>query len=157
MTILPKVLTLYKGIGVKPWLKSVEGETPMFENIDIFRMSTAMARHAGKQQAVVAQNVANSDTPGYAMREMPDFKTSYLPAGDSGAQRATRVQHLHGTMDGAGLPAAHEVRARSSRNGNQISLETEILKSVDAKRQHERAMAIYKTSIGVLRSSMRTT
>jgi flagellar basal-body rod protein FlgB len=120
-------------------------------------MSTAMARHAGKQQAVVAQNVANSDTPDYAMREIPDFKTSYLPAGESGAQRATRTQHLHGIMDGAGLPVTTTARTQSSPNGNQISLETEILKSVDAKRQHERAMAIYKTSIGVLRSSLRTT
>lgn len=129
----------------------------MFENLDIFRMSTAMARHAGKQQAVVAQNVANADTPGYGLREMPDFKASYLPAGDFGAQRATRDQHLHGTLGGAVLPATLNVPTQSSPNGNQISLETEILKSVDAKRQHDRAMAIYKTSIGVLRSSLRTT
>ncbi len=129
----------------------------MFENLDIFRMSAAMARHAGKQQAVVAQNVANADTPGYGAREMPDFKASYLPADTSGAQRATRTRHLHGSTDGAGLPAVQDVREQSSPNGNQISLETEILKSVDAKRQHDRALAIYKTSIAVLRSTLRTT
>jgi len=129
----------------------------MFEKLDIFRMSAAMARHAGKQQAVVAQNVANADTPGYGAREMPDFKTSYLPADTSGAQRATRTRHLLGSTDGAGLPVVQDVREQSSPNGNQISLETEILKSVDAKRQHDRALAIYKTSIGVLRSTLRTT
>jgi len=129
----------------------------MFENLDIFRMSAAMARHAGKQQALVAQNVANADTPGYAVRRLPAFQVSYAPSEDASLQRATRVGHLHGRMDGAGLPAAQDVRAQSSPNGNQVSLETEILKSVDAKRQHDRAVAIYKTSIGVLRSSLRTT
>lgn len=128
----------------------------MFENIDIFMMSSAMARHAGKQQAVVAQNVANADTPGYTAHSMPDFKVSYLPASEPGMQKATRHQHLHGAMAGAGLPVAQEMKAQASPNGNQISLETEILKSVDAKRQHDRAMAIYKTSLSVLRSTLRS-
>jgi len=128
----------------------------MFENLDIFRMSSTMARYAGKQQAVVAQNVANSDTPGFIPREMPAFEVAYLPTAESGQQRATRSQHLHGSMGGDTLPAAIQIDAQASPNGNQVSLETEMLKSVDAKRQHDRAMAIYKTSLSVLRSTLRT-
>ena len=128
----------------------------MFENIDIFRMSSAMARHAGHRQAIVAQNVANADTPDYHARDVADFAASYTPADSADMQRATRKQHLNGSLGGEVLPAIVEVRDQASPNGNQVSLETEILKSVDAKRQHDRALAIYKTALSVLRTSMRT-
>ena len=120
-------------------------------------VSSSGLRAQAERLRHLSENISNADTPGYGAREMPDFKTSYLPADTSGAQRATRTRHLHGSTDGAGLPAVQDVREQSSPNGNQISLETEILKSVDAKRQHDRALAIYKTSIGVLRSTLRTT
>ncbi|MFK7834735.1 MAG: FlgB family protein [Sulfitobacter sp.] len=127
----------------------------MFENLDIFRMSSAMARHAGQRQAVVAQNVANADTPDYIARDMPDFKSAYAPADTSTSQRATRPEHMHGSMGGVALPAAFEVKDQESPNGNGVSIETEMLKSVDAKRAHDRALAIYKNSISVLRSTLR--
>ena len=41
-----------------------EGEAPMFQNLDIFKMSHAMAVHAANRQSVVAQNLANADTLG---------------------------------------------------------------------------------------------
>ncbi|KIN65919.1 Flagellar basal-body rod protein FlgB [Sulfitobacter noctilucae] len=129
----------------------------MFENIDIFRMSAAMARHAGQKQAVVAQNVANADTPNYKARDIADFANTYVPADNAGAQRATRAQHLHGALNGSMPTAAVVERDQASPNGNQVSLETETLKSVDAKRQHDRALAIYKTALSVLRTSIRMT
>ncbi|MDG1803103.1 MAG: flagellar biosynthesis protein FlgB, partial [Paracoccaceae bacterium] len=42
----------------------------------------------------------------------------------------------------------------SSPNGNSVSLEQEMLRSVDAQRQHNRALAIYKHTMTVLRSSL---
>lgn len=129
----------------------------MFETLDIFRMSGAMARHAGHKQAVVAQNVANADTPGYIARDLPDFKSTYMPdvAAASGP-KATRAMHLHGVaVQGAPLEAV-EVRDQASPNGNQVSIEGEMLKSVAAKRQHDRAMAIYKSALGMLRSTIRS-
>lgn len=128
----------------------------MFETLDIFKMSSAMAKHAGQRQAIVAQNVANADTPGYRGRDTVDFKTAYMPTQGAGSSRATRMGHMHGTVEGTARSGTVEVRNQASPNGNQISLETEMLKSVGAKRQHDRALAIYKSSLNVLRSSMRT-
>jgi len=125
----------------------------MFENLDVFRMSAALAQHAGQRQAVVAQNVANADTPGFVARDLPDFQTVYAPAGDSSLQRATRAGHLNGVFAGQSAPMIR-TPGDGSPNGNQVSLETEILKSVEAKRQHGRAIAIYKSSLSVLRSTL---
>ena len=134
----------------------------MFEKVSAFRVSTAMALHAGQTQAVVAQNVANADTPGYVARDLPAFSSVYS-MGESRARhmesnlRASRSGHLHGVMDTAPLGSPFEVKSISSPNGNQVSLETEMLKSVGAKRQHDRALAIYKSALNVMRSALRST
>ena len=128
----------------------------MFENLNVFRMASAMARHAGQRQAIVAQNVAHADTPDYVSRDIPDFRNTYLPSSAGSGLRATRARHLHGVLGGDAVPATFEIRDQATPNGNQVSLETEMLKSVDAKRQHDRALAIYRTALNVLRSSLRT-
>ena len=43
---------------------------------------------------------------------------------------------------------------QTNPNGNGVSLEEQMLHAVDVKRQHDRALAIYKFSLGVLRSSI---
>ena len=124
----------------------------MFENLDIFKMSNAMAVHAGQRQALVAQNVANADTPGYIARDIAPFQATYENDGRS-LQRATRDAHLHG-VNAAGSIAPTDQRAMASPDGNTVSIENEILKATDTLRQHDRALAIYKSSLAILRSSL---
>ncbi len=127
----------------------------MFQNLDIFKMSHAMAVHAGRQQATAAQNVANADTPGFKARRLPTFAQSFLRHSDEGtAQRASRDRHLHGSASGGGVMARIDRTAPVDPNGNSVSLENEMLHALEAKRQHDRALAIYKTSLGILRTSL---
>jgi len=128
----------------------------MFENLDVFRMSSAMARHAGQRQAIVAQNVANADTPGYVARDLPPFETLYRPADGAEVQRATRAGHLNGAVQGDAPFVAVRAGEGGAPNGNRVSLEGEMLKSVDAKREHDRALAIYKSALGILRNVIRS-
>ncbi len=127
----------------------------MFEKLDIFRMSSAMAVHAGQKLAVTAQNVANSDTPGYKAKGLDDFRDSYQPDSSTTTLRASRERHLHGAQNGALALQAREESGESSPNGNDVSLEVEMLKAADAKSQHDRALAIYKSSLNILRTTIR--
>lgn len=126
----------------------------MFEQLDMFRMSSAMAVHAGQRQAIISQNVANSDTPGFVPRDIAGFHTLYQSNSDATSQRATRTGHLNGSAGDMKSAETFAVRDEASPNGNAVSLETEMLKSVDAKRQHDRALAIYKSALGVLRTTI---
>jgi flagellar basal-body rod protein FlgB len=128
----------------------------MFENLEVFRISSAMAKYAGQKQAVVAQNVANADTPGYAARDLQPFQSFFESPAGTGQPRATRARHLNSAAQTQGMAPLIEPETAASPNGNGVSLETEILKSVSAKRQHDRALAIYKSALGILRTSMRT-
>jgi len=137
-------------------LKPIEGEAPVFENLDIFRMSSAMAHHAGARQALIAQNMANADTPGYAARDLEPFQ-AYLATNTSDfSPRATRASHLHGA--GANQPYDPTIRheGEADPNRNSVSIETEMVKAVEVKRQHNRALAIYKHSLTVLRGAVST-
>lgn len=122
----------------------------MFQNLDIFNTAMSMARHAGTQQALSAQNIANADTPGYRAREMPKFQDTLRS--EMMGQRATRPGHLNGQSD-QGTDASFRGTVLDP-NENTVSLEEEMVKSVDAKRQHDKALAIYRSSLTVLRKSL---
>lgn len=121
----------------------------MFENLTVFSVAHAMAKHAGQAQAVAAQNVANADTPDYQRKVMPSFE-AHIPR--DGGMRTTREGHATGFS--APFSSTQTQAQGAAPNGNTVTLEEEILASVDAKRQHDRALAIYKSSLTVLRASL---
>jgi flagellar basal-body rod protein FlgB len=126
----------------------------MHQNLTIFRMAHAMASHAGTRQAVIAQNIANADTPGYRAADVTPFRE--IVANSTGsAMRATRERHLNASGTAATpriLQAAADGQANP--NGNGVSLEEQMLNAVEVKRQHDRAIAIYKSTLGILRTSL---
>jgi flagellar basal-body rod protein FlgB len=121
----------------------------MFQNLEVFRTSYAMARHSGARQAVTAANMANADTPGYRAQKIASFADSR--AADASADlRTTRSRHVSTNV----ISTSARVQmsdAEASPNGNSVSLEQEMLNSVEIQREHNRALAIYKHSLDILR------
>ncbi|WP_425097698.1 FlgB family protein [Tropicibacter sp. S64] len=122
----------------------------MFQNLDVFRTAMAMARHAGEQQALSAQNIANADTPGYRAKDLPAFEDTLR--GSLIGQKATRDKHLNGSTERS--VQVLERQEEMDPNGNTVSLELEMVNAVDAKREHDRALAIYRNSLSVIRASL---
>lgn len=126
----------------------------MHKNLAVFQISHAMASHAGSRQAVIARNMANSDTPGYVARDLVPFQ-AVLGSDQGGfSQKATRRAHLNGTDRVGAYTTVARDGAISDPNGNTVSVETEMAHAVDVKRQHDRAVAIYKSALTILRSSV---
>ncbi len=126
----------------------------MFENLQVFRMADAMARHSGARQAVIAQNMANADTPGYEARDLKPFQAFLKADTEVFRFRATRPDHLNGVGTLIQIESEERDGAESDPNGNSVSLESEMIHAVDVKRQHDRALAIYRTSLNVLRTAI---
>jgi flagellar basal-body rod protein FlgB len=121
----------------------------MFADLDIFQTAHAMATHAGKRQAIIAQNIANADTPGYKPLEIKDFSTVMAQA--EVPSRSGR-ENLRNTVLNL---EPHVVRGGAeSPNGNAVSIEQEMVKAADSQRQHNRALAIYKSSLSILRTTL---
>lgn len=126
----------------------------MFKDLEVFRLAHAMASHAGTRQSLVAQNMANADTPGYAARDLQPFRDLYESRGATFTPAATRAGHLITARPGPELRAGPREDAVADPNGNSVSLEIEMLNAVDVKRQHDRAISIYRSSLSVLRSAI---
>jgi flagellar basal-body rod protein FlgB len=124
----------------------------MFEKLEITAMAQSLAAHAGQRLSVISQNVANADTPGYHTQDIPDFAQVWQDSGTE-SMRATRPGHLAGHA-GESRVAAVTARGHGSPNGNSVSLEAEIVKSVEARQQHEMALAIYRGTSEVIRASL---
>ncbi|ADE87244.1 FlgB family protein [Rhodobacter capsulatus] len=125
----------------------------MFEKLEVFQMSQAMARHAALREGVVATNVANADTPGYRAKDVVSFADSYRTE-HAQPMRATRPGHLGANGSYTVSVIEDPAPDSSSPDGNGVSIEDEMVKAVDVKRQHDRALAIYKSSLNVLRASL---
>ena len=123
----------------------------MFDNLEIFRSAGAMARHAATRQSVIAQNIANADTPGYRSKDV----TAFQPSTDNGAgMKSTRGGHFTPSSQTTAASIILGDQSGLSPNGNSVSLETEMFKSIEAERQHSRAMTIYRSSLDILRASL---
>ena len=124
----------------------------MFDNLEIMRMASDLAKHASARQDIVARNVANADTPDYRARDVVAFEEMY-ESGMSQGMRATRAGHLDASdaVDGTRFV---DVPGQSSPNGNTVSLETEMMRSAEVRHQHDMATSIYKTSLDILRTSL---
>ncbi|NBN64882.1 flagellar basal body rod protein FlgB [Microvirga tunisiensis] len=96
------------------------------------------------RQATIAQNVANSDTPGYAARDIEPFASVF---------NETRLSMIatHGSHMGsaAETPEAAEVEKADtwqvSHSGNSVSLEQELMKAGEVAREHALTTTLVKS------------
>lgn len=122
-------------------------------DIGIFRMAHDMAAHASARQSVIADNIANADTPGYKARDIVSFAETYDSAGMT--IRQTRPGHMPPTT----IPAVFEIFedaafGAESPNGNTVSLEDQMVRAAEAKHQHDLALGIYGKSMDILRAGL---
>ena len=125
----------------------------MFQGAEIVRMAKEMAQHASLRQAEIARNVANADTPGYRAKDVLPFEEVYTAAPVQ-QPRITRAGHMSG-LDPVSMTASYvDARSEPSPNGNSVSLETEMLKAAEVRQSHGLALAVYQTSLDLMRTAL---
>lgn len=123
----------------------------MMEELPLFKIASAMARHATARHRVVAENVANADTPAYKARDVKAF-SEYVK--DPFTAKASRAEHSGWSpisRAGTRPEMIFDSNTSTSGNGNSVSLETEMLKGAAAKGQHAMATAIYSKAHDLMR------
>lgn len=125
--------------------------------VPLFAMLKARMGYETQRQRVLSQNVANSDTPGFAPQDLQAFTFAGALAGEgrSVAPALTQAGHL------AGRPAAGAFRPQASPDGearldgNQVVLEEEMLKMSDSRSAYDAAVTLYQQSLNMLRTAAR--
>ena len=124
----------------------------MFGNIELFRLSQAVATHASSRLSLISQNVAHADTPGYRGKDIGSFSSLVREVGPQTDMRRSRAGHF---ASGSGVGTVRiDESAAVSPNGNSVSVEKELLKAAEVHQQHDRALAVYKSAMTILRTSI---
>jgi flagellar basal-body rod protein FlgB len=106
-----------------------------------------------RRQAVLAQNVANADTPGYRPRDLTPFQREL-----EGQRRLTlaRTTAGHGAGSPRGLSDARPERraAESTPDGNAVSLDREAMRIAETDTAHALAFAVHRGFLGLARTTL---
>ena len=112
-----------------------------------------------QRQDVLAQNVANADTPKYVAHDLKplDFKDSLKsPMASSGGNlRVTDPRHI--AIRPAGATKFDDVETHdieSNPNGNSVSLEAEMIKVADTQAQFQAAANIYAKAMTMMKTAI---
>ncbi len=124
----------------------------MFESLEVSKMARALAAHSGARLGLIAENIANADTPGFKARDLTDFETVWRDAGGAG-MKATRPGHLHAAAQ-AETPVTLGRDGPASPNGNTVSLQNEMVRAASVRQDHDTALAIIKNAGDILRAAL---
>ncbi len=109
---------------------------------------------ADQRQAVLAQNIANANTPGYQPHDLQSFAAALDGAGAVVAPVRTQPNHLTGTTTAT---APNEVVDRThpqSPDGNAVVLDEQLVKVAETDTTHALVTTIYRTYIGMISTAL---
>lgn len=118
----------------------------MSDDLKILSMASAMAKYAARRHQVLAQNIANADTAGYQAKDLEPFADAYSRSTSSVSETREAGDNWRVVVSSAA--------GSVSPNGNSVSLDDQMMRSVEAQQAHEAATAIYKKTIDILRLSL---
>lgn len=111
-----------------------------------------------ERQRVIAQNVANSDTPGYVSRDLnqpTDFAAALREGG--GGVRMVRTSAMH--IAPQGQTARFESKAapdsETTLDGNSVVVEEQMLKMAESRMSYDAAIGFYQKSMQMIRMAAR--
>lgn len=120
-------------------------------DISVFNIASRRMDWLGQRQQIVAQNVANSDTPGFRAREITSF-AEVLEAGMQSSDLSA-TDPLHLLADDVAGPADvfdDPLSMESKLDGNTVNLEREAIKSDEIASSFAMAVNIYRKSSSLL-------
>lgn len=123
-------------------------------DLTILQMASGLAQQSGARLSLVSQNIANADTPGYRARDLPAFAEVW--ANGSGVHlTATRPGHMGAPAGSlAGRPDESAAMGAMSPNGNDVSIEDQMMTAAAIRQDHDLALGVWSKSLDMLRSAI---
>lgn len=135
-------------------------------DIPLFAMLRGRLGYLSERQKVIAQNVANSDTPGYTPSDLKPFSfdaqlraQSQSSTMTAGVMAVTQPGHMlpasqrNRSAAGAGVKLSKAPDSETRLDGNSVVLEEEMMKMTDARMNYDAAVSFYQKSLNLLRTA----
>ena len=116
-------------------------------SLDVFALAEKRLAWVGQRQDVLAQNIANSNTPGYAARDIKPFgevlaAASRRAAGGFTSVAATGPAPLDRTVEGRSI------------DGNAVALDEQLQKVAETDTAHQLATNLYKKYSNLFKTAL---
>lgn len=120
--------------------------------VGLFDLAERRLSWLDRRQGLLAQNIANADTPGWRPRDLGAFDAA-LGRAQVGALNQTRANHLAGSPATAGeiartRPAAH------APDGNAVSIDEQLMKVADTETSQELVTNLYTKYLAFFRLAL---
>jgi flagellar basal-body rod protein FlgB len=118
--------------------------------IGLFELAEKRLAWVDQRQPLLAQNIANADTPGFQPKDLGSFAAMLSQMAPVMTQTSPR--HMGGTRDPSRptVPRAREI----SPDGNSVSIETEMTKLAENDGIHQTVTQLYTTYMGMFRTAL---
>jgi len=152
-------------------LEGVNGRLTLFfhlsfamtpDAIPLLTMLKDRMSYLNQRQKIIAQNVANSDTPGFAPRDLKPFAAAD-PMTPAPLQIApvnttlTNSAHIAGvsTIPSTPWTPMNSPDSETRVDGNQVVLEEEMIKMNDSRMNYDAAIGFYEKSMSMIQTALR--
>lgn len=131
--------------------------------IPLLAMLRSRLGYLSQRQQVIAQNVANADTPGYAPEDLKPFsfqaKVQGVAMAGPSSMAVTEPGHILPPHAAAPqMVAARPLTSKDSEttlDGNSVVLEEEMLKMGQARQDYDAAITFYQKALNMIRTAAR--
>ncbi|MFD1251566.1 MULTISPECIES: flagellar basal body rod protein FlgB [Devosia] len=126
-------------------------------DMPVFSALTDKMKWHQARQGLLAENVANSETPGYKGRDLKQYSFADRVSAMSSAQittLATQPMHFSVSSEAGAFGAQHMANFEVTPEGNGITLEDEMMKVTTNMMDYQAATSIYQKSIRILRVAL---
>jgi flagellar basal-body rod protein FlgB len=125
-------------------------------DLPIFSMLRTRMHWHQERQRVLAENVANADTPNFRGRDLAplDFGKQVQQASGQLQLALTSPQHLSGPNAVNGFAADKQGRYDVRPSGNAVNLEDEMMKVASNQMDYQAAISLYSRSMGLFRTAL---
>ena len=110
-----------------------------------------------ERQRVIAENVANADTPGYVGRDLqqPTDFAAALRGGGPLPMTRTSAMHIAPAGQAARFEAKSAPESEPTHDGNSVVVEEQMLKMAESRMAYDAAIGLYQKSMQMLRMAAR--
>lgn len=125
-----------------------------FSKIPLLSGLQARLDFLSARSTVIAQNIANADTPDYAAKDIDGAR--FRKMADAAAVRVSDPRHV-APPSGAGISyrVVSAPDPDASLNGNAVSVETQAMKLSQTRQEYALATSIYRKGLAMLRLAAR--
>ena len=127
-------------------------------NMPVFTALTDKMRWHQTRQGLLAENVANAETPGYRGRDLAQYDfADRASAVSSATVTTTATQPMHyavASAEGSTFGAQRMANFEITPEGNGVTLEDEMMKVTTNLMDYQAATSLYQKSIKILRTAM---